>query len=255
MEKKSFLKSLRIQIIISSFIIVLGVLAYNLIQISSFNSSDSKYPKNINSLDSIKLKNKLVKSEKNSNPVKSYNFAKLAIKEDYPENIEEPKFISLSDTKPEEKQKETSSRSELNDLKYDGYMKVGNSEIVWITKGTDRISASKNSIISDNFVIEEIHESYLVIKDRENNISQSIPFTSINNTNKLTAVYNESKVIPKVQTNLSNTYVQTQRTINQDRNRITNSITERQTSTNTYRDQIYDMPPQIPLDDAPPMPW
>lgn len=255
MEKKSFIKSIKIQIIASFFLIVLGILAYNLLQISNFNSSNNKYSINKTTFDSKNLKSKLARSEKNSNHEKSFNFAKFTIKEDFPENIEELNFVSLSDTKPEEKQKETSSRAELNDLKYDGYMKVGNSEIVWITKGTDRISASKNSIITDNFLIEEIHESYLVIKDRENNISQSIPFTGINNTNKFTAVYNESKVIPKAQANLSNNYAQIQRTLDQNRNRITNSSTERQTNTNIRRDQIYDMPPQIPLDDAPPMPW
>lgn len=255
MEKKSFLRSLRIQIIISFFIILLGILAYNLIQISSFDPYPSKYPKNIAAIDSTRSKSKLAKSRKNSNPEKSYKFAKLIIKEDYPENVEEPKFTSLSDTEPEEKQKETSIRRGLSDLKYDGYMKVGDSEIVWITNGTDRISASKNSIIKDNFVIEEIHENYLVIRDKENNNRQNIPFTGINNENRITAFYKESKVVPKAQPNLSNTYAQTQRTTNQNRNRITNSSTERQTNTNTRRDQMYDMPPQIPLDDAPPMPW
>ncbi len=205
----------------------------------------------------MNLEKKLAKSEKGSVTKRSYTIARPDIEEDSPENIKEPKLISLPDAKPEEKQKEASNRIDLIDFKYDGYMKVGDFEIVWITRGADRISASKGSIIKDNIVIEEIHESYLVIEDRDNNIRQSIPFTDVNDANRLTAGYIKSNVMPRDQANpkLSNTYVQPQRPVIQNRNRKIASSAEGLTDINTHQDQIYDTPPQIPLDDAPPMPW
>lgn len=257
MGKKSLITSLKIQIIISFSLIVLGILVYNLLQISSFNSHVSKDPKNkTNPIPTIsKKKSILAKSEKKSPTLKSYNLARFTIDENYPENIEEPKFDSLPDTKPDEGQKEVLNRTGLNDFRYDGYMRVGNSEIIWITKGAERISASEGSIITDNVIVEEIHENYLVVKDRNTNIRQNIPFTGAISTN--TTAYNKSNVTPKTQTNLNinNTYAQTQRAVINDRNKNTISSTERPTNVNTRRDKTYDMPPQIPLDDAPPMPW
>ncbi len=259
MEKKSLIASLKIQIIISFFLIVSGILAYNLIQKSIFKSSDLKDSKNKTTSISTDSKKKptITRSSKSPKLVKPYNFTKINFDEDHSGNVEDPEFISLQSSEIDKKQEEVITKARLNEFSYDGYMKVGNSEIVWIKIGPERISASEGSIIVDNVVIEEIHENYLVVKDRDNNLTQNIPFTGTKDNSRFAIQSNRNNNIIGGQKspNINNSYVQAQRTVIQDRNKNNTSNTERPTNVNTRKDQNYDMPPQIPLDDAPPMPW
>lgn len=252
MEKKSLIKSLKIQIIVSFFLVVLGILTCNLIQISTFNSSDFKDSKNQIISVSIDSKKKptMTKSAKGLKIKKPYNFTRINFDENYPKDIEESQSTPLQSTEIDEKHEEEPNRANLNEFKYDGYMKVGDSEIAWVKIGPERISVSKDSIIVDNFVIKEIHENYLVVKDRNNNLIQNIPFTSDKDNSKLAVEIDNAIISDKK--NLNNLHVPTQRTLTQNKSKDTASNTG---NANTRKDNRYETPPQIPLYDAPPMPW
>ncbi|MGQ9610410.1 MAG: hypothetical protein ACUVWN_14015 [bacterium] len=194
----------------------------------------------------------MTKSEKELKIKKPYNFKRINFDENYLKDVEEPHSTPLQSTEIDEKQEEEPNRANLSEFKYDGYMRVGDSEIAWVKIGPERISVSEGSIIVDNFVIKEIHENYLVVKDRNNNLIQNIPFTSNKDNSKLAVGSNINNAIISNQKNLNNPHIPTQRTLTQNKNKDTASNTG---NANTRKDNRYETPPQIPLYDAPPMPW
>jgi hypothetical protein len=51
----------------------------------------------------------------------------------------------------------------LEKLKYDGYMRVGDMKLAWLSDGKDRIILGEGHVLDDTIRIDEIHENFLLV--------------------------------------------------------------------------------------------
>gem|GEM_PF-4071955 len=74
---------------------------------------------------------------------------------------------------------------QLEELKYDGYMQVGDVRIAWLSDGKDRIAVAEGSAFDDTIRIDKIHENFLLVSlinqattsAVDGRIVREIPFT------------------------------------------------------------------------------
>jgi hypothetical protein len=65
----------------------------------------------------------------------------------------------------------------LEKLKYDGYMRVGDMKIAWLSDGEGRIAAEEGSALDGTIRIDEIYENFLLVSAADGHIVRKIPFT------------------------------------------------------------------------------
>jgi hypothetical protein len=65
----------------------------------------------------------------------------------------------------------------LEEIKYDGYMQVGDAKLAWLSDGEGRIAVREGGAIDDDIRVEEMHENFLLVSAADGRIVHRIPFT------------------------------------------------------------------------------
>jgi hypothetical protein len=87
--------------------------------------------------------------------------------------------INVTQAKPENRNVSRYSADlakRLGNLKYDGYMRIGDMKLAWLADGESRIAVGEGTVLDDGIRIGEVHENFILVS-AAGQIARRIPFT------------------------------------------------------------------------------